>query len=79
MSAAPVTAAERREEYRQRACVGKRAYSHRAVAAAVVTRSREQGHQVSMYRCPFCHDLHVGHAPTMEWTAELATVLRNSA
>lgn len=59
-------------------CTRKSPLSRRA-AMKVAKRSRDTPDDrgiVEPYRCPFCSDWHVGHAPKMESLEELAAFLR---
>jgi hypothetical protein len=49
----------------ERACQGKARYSHRRRAKKSARRLKNLGvdGHLSVYRCPFCEQWHVGHIP----------------
>lgn len=67
------------EAIRARCCAGKARYAspgHARRDAFAVMAHNGDGRPVRSYRCPFCHNWHVGHVPDLEGLAALATAIR---
>ena len=49
--------------YRAAACAGKVAFRSHAMAQMVASRGSRSERSRQVYRCPFCHQFHLGRRP----------------